>query len=67
MQAWHIEALITSLCEKVFAEASSVMFIWTKALVNTILEAQRDLQLAVRSGNCGFVLFHVICTRWLKL
>lgn len=37
-----------------------MMFTWTRPFVNTILEAQRDLQLAVRSGNCGFVFVHVI-------
>lgn len=58
-----------SLCIK---RSSSVMFMWTLAFVNTILGAQRDLHLAVRSGNCGFVFcgwnrkrhWFIVCREW---
>lgn len=39
---------------KHFADASSMTFMWTPAFVNTVLDDLKGLQLAVRSGKCGF-------------
>lgn len=39
---------------KHFADASSMTFMWTPAFVNTVLDDLKELQLAVRSGKCGF-------------